>query len=97
MPGAGEEQIVPMEGLKAEGPALPQGSQLQQMLNVGDELKLGFSSQDGRGTCAGAHRRVWSPNLALSSSPTPPPTAAIFLFEVNTAAEKANLGRKQEA
>lgn len=56
MPGAGAaggEQIVPMEGLKAEGPALPQGSQLQQMLNTADELKLGFSSQEGRGACAG--------------------------------------------
>lgn len=73
MPGAdagaaGEEQIAPMEGLKAEGPALPQGSQLQQMLNTADELKLGFSSQDGRGACAGAHRCVWSPHLALSTS-----------------------------
>lgn len=59
-----------MEGLKAEGPALPQEPQLQQILNTAGELKLVFSSQDRRGACAAAHRRVWSPPLVLSTSST---------------------------
>lgn len=64
-----------MEGPKAEGPALPQEPQLQQMLNIADELKLGFSSQDGRGARGATHRRVWSPHLALSTSSTQLPPA----------------------
>lgn len=68
-----------MEGLKAEGSALPQEPQLQQLLNTADELKLGFCSQDGRGACAGAHRCVWSPHLAL---PAPPHIPLLQFFSL---------------
>lgn len=81
-----------MEGLKA--PAVPQKPQLQ-MLNTAGEIKTGLQFPKWeRSLC-------WCSDVSGHlTSPIPPPTGAIFLFEVSnaaTAVEKANLGCKQEA
>lgn len=68
-----------MEGLKAEGPALPQEPQLQQILNTASELKLGFSPQDRRGACAAltdvSGHLTWPCPPAAPSSCQPHPTS----------------------
>lgn len=76
-----------MEGLKAEGPVLPQEPQLQQMLDIADELNWASVPKTGGElvlvlTDLSGHL-TWPCPPADPTSPIPRPTAAVFHFEVS--------------